>query len=31
MERSTFNRPAHEAAMARMTKTTRAITSGNPG
>ncbi len=31
MERSTFNRPTHEAAMARMTKTTRAITSGNPG
>jgi hypothetical protein len=31
MERSTFNRPAQEAAMASTTKTTRATTSGNPG
>jgi hypothetical protein len=31
MERSTFNRPTHDAAMASMTKTTKAITSGNPG
>jgi hypothetical protein len=31
MERSTLNRPTHDAAMASMTKTTRAITSGNPG
>jgi hypothetical protein len=31
MERSTFNRPTHEAAMASMTKTTRAIKRGNPG
>jgi len=31
MERSTFNRPTNEAAMANMTKTTRAMTSGNPG
>jgi hypothetical protein len=31
MERSTFNRPSHDAAMANITKTTRAIRSGNPG
>jgi hypothetical protein len=31
MERSTLNRPTHEAAMASMTKITRATTSGNPG
>ena len=31
MERSSFNRPSREAAMANMTKTTRAMTSGNPG
>ena len=31
MERWTFNRPSHDAAMPTMTKTTRAITSGNPG
>jgi hypothetical protein len=31
MERSTFSRPTHDAAIANRTKTTRAITSGNPG